>query len=937
MILQSLIARLLEKEISVSTDGIELTVRAAPGVLDNDTIALLKTWKQALIAALQDGTAMLSGSASAATKITSAMLPLIALEQEAIDRLVGQVPDGVGNVQDIYPLAPLQEGILFHHMLDTTGDAYLLRTVLGFEARPQLDAFLHALQIVIDRHDILRTAIHWRDLPQAVQLVQRRAPLPRHELGFLSLQELLAHTDPATQRLDLQRAPLLAAYIARDPLTHQWRLSLLTHHLVCDHITLEVIIAEIQAVLQGHADQLPPSLPYRNFIAHMRAVSTEAHETYFRQQLGDLSEPTAPFGLLAIRDDDTSPITEVKSVLPPVLCAQLRQLARQHGVSPAVLFHVAWAQVLHSCDGGREDVVFGTVLSGRMQGGAGVGTAVGLFINTLPLRISLTGLSVRDAVTQMAVQLGELLRHEQAPLTLAQRCSGVPATQPLFGALLNYRHSAPADTHPGALLGMELLLSEERTNYPVSMCVDDFGEQFGLKAICQGIAPERMLGYFQSAIEAVVQTLEQTPERPLVELDVLPAAERQQLLVDFNATARDYPHDRLIHQLFEEQAARTPQAIALVCDTQTLTYAELDARANRLAHFLIGLGVGPEDRIAVCLQRGPALIEAMFATLKSGAAYIPIDPHYPEDRLLHLLNDSAPKLVLTQLQLRDTAAYAPAQVVVMDAADTIEKLERHPVSNPLAHATTFTASRLAYVIYTSGSTGLPKGAMNHHRGLVNTIHDFISRFEIGPGHRMLQFASSSFDASIVEIMVALCSGAALRLIPTGKLLAGEALREVLADGITHALLSPTSISSLTENSKIGELQVLISCAEALAPSLAMRWAADYRLLNAYGPSETAICASTFDCTGMSSKESIIPIGKPFSNTQIYLLDAAQSLVPLGATGEIFISGVGVGNGYLNRPELTAERFLPDPFSDQPDARMYRTGDLGRWRPDGTLE
>ncbi|MBD2826377.1 non-ribosomal peptide synthetase, partial [Xenorhabdus sp. 5] len=376
------------------------------------------------------------------TVLTPDLLPLVTLSQTEIDSIVETVAGGAVNVQDIYPLAPLQEGILFHHRMQEQGDTYLLNNLVAFDSRTRLDAFLGALQQVIDRHDILRTAICWQGLNQPVQVVWRQASLPVNTFvptsGGDVLAQLQAHTNPRLRRLDLSQAPLFAADIAHDPTSHEWLLALSFHHLVGDHMTLALIVDEIRLLLEDRTEELSHPLPYRNFIAQTLSVPDSVHEDYFRVQLADIDAPTAPFGLLN-RQNDEEDIAEARLPLDITLARAIRSQSRRLGISPSVLFHVAWAQVLAQTSG-RDDVVFGSVLLGRLQGYAGADQVMGMFINTLPLRVSLAGHSVLEVVQATYRNLTALLEHEQAPLTLAQRCSGVMPPMPLFSALLNYRH-----------------------------------------------------------------------------------------------------------------------------------------------------------------------------------------------------------------------------------------------------------------------------------------------------------------------------------------------------------------------------------------------------------------------------------------------------------------------------------------------------------------
>ncbi|MDF0605131.1 amino acid adenylation domain-containing protein, partial [Neisseriaceae bacterium TC5R-5] len=561
-------------------------------------------------------------------QITPAMLPLVTLSQSEIDQIAAKVTGGMANIQDIYPLAPLQEGILFHHLLGGEGDPYLLHVMMAFDSRERVEGFLQALQQVIDRHDILRSAMQWQGLARPVQVVHRCAPLPVRELTLSlegdALQQLRELTDPRCTRLDITQAPLLAVSLAEDPASGEWLLALLQHHLVSDHLALEIMLNEIQAFLAGEGASLPSSLPYRNFIAQVRSVPLAVHEAYFREQLSDIEEPTAPFGLLDVQGDGTE-VSEASLTLDRPLAEAVREVARQQGVSVAVLFHVVWAQVLAQCSN-RDDVVFGTVLLGRSQGVAGADQVLGLFINTLPLRVQLGARSVRQVVQDTYQRLSTLLTHEQAPLALAQRCSGVAAPLPLFNSLLNYRHSQ-GDEASQSWEGMRLVSAEERTNYPLCLSVDDLGMGLALTAQSSGgVAPERLIAYAETALCKLVIALRNNPEQAIQQLSILSTREREQVLVDFNATTAPYPQHALIHQLFEQQVARAPAAIALRYGNEELSYGELNRRANQLAHRLIALGIRPDDRVAICVERSLEMVVGLLGILKAGGAYVPLDP-----------------------------------------------------------------------------------------------------------------------------------------------------------------------------------------------------------------------------------------------------------------------------------------------------------------------
>ncbi|WP_032618929.1 condensation domain-containing protein, partial [Pseudomonas syringae] len=375
------------------------------------------------------------------TQLTPDMLPLVELSAAQIELIAAAVPGGAANIQDIYPLAPLQQGILFHYLLDHEGDAYLVRSMIEFDSRARLDAFLEGLQTVINRHDIMRSSVHWSGQPKAVQVVHRQAQLPVHTLTLTQEEDALSQldrlTDPRHMRLDLQQAPLMRACIARDPHSECWLLALMDHHMISDHVTQEIVLEEVRLLMQGQGADLLTAQPYREFVAQTLVTPSEAHEAYFKRRLADVESPTAPFDLLEVQVDGNG-IEEADVLLDDDLNELIRAQARARGIAPAVLFHVVWAQVLARCTA-RDDVVFGTVVTGRLQGTAGAERAMGMFMNTLPVRVQLAAQGAHELVMATHRDLSELLAHEQAPLALAQRCSGVATAVPLFTTLLNYR------------------------------------------------------------------------------------------------------------------------------------------------------------------------------------------------------------------------------------------------------------------------------------------------------------------------------------------------------------------------------------------------------------------------------------------------------------------------------------------------------------------
>jgi amino acid adenylation domain-containing protein len=887
--------------------------------------------------------------------IVPSMLTLVELQQEQIDAIVERVPGGAQNIQDIYPLAPLQEGLLFHHVLQERGDAYVLPALLSIDSRSGVEEFVAALQAVIDRHDILRTAVLWEGLIRPVQVVYRRAAVSVEYVelqgGRDALEEMRERMEPARSWMDVQRAPLIRLQVAREAGSERHYVLLQSHHLIDDATSLRSALRELSAIMAGRAQELPEPVRYREFVA--RALGREKQEQaeeFFRRKLRDVQEPTAPFGLLNVHGDG-SQIRESHQELDAGLSRRVRRVASEQGVSTATIFHAAWALVV-SRTSAREDVVFGSVLLGRMQGSRNADRAVGMFINTLPLRLQLQGKSARDLVHSTHQELMELLEHEQASLVSAQSCSGVGAGLPLFSALLNYRHSAPTAAEsdaPELLGGIRIVQVQERTSYPVTVSVDDLGEGFGLTAqVDERLEADRVLGYVEQAVRSLVQALEGEPQRLVQELTILPESERKQLLEGFNETAREYDREGLIHELFEEQVRKSPDAIAVVYEGEHLSYGELNARANQLGHYLYGLGVRPGQRVALCLERSLEMIVSVLGILKAGGAYVPLDPQYPVERLAYMLSDSAPVAALTHTpvsaRLAAALSFAQQHSVPMIHVDTdTPRWTGNSRENPDPRALGLTSRDLAYIIYTSGSTGNPKGIVVSHRPVINLIQWVNETFQIDSADCLLFVTSICFDLSVYDIFGTLAAGATIRLVDEDTLNDPRRLAQILAtEAITFWDSAPAALQMIVpflqaSRAQHPKLRLIFNSGDWIALSLPEQMRALFpqaRFISLGGATEATVWSNWYEVHTVDPHWKSIPYGVPIQNARYYILDQHLQPVPIGVSGDLYIGGECLANGYTDE-KLTCERFIPSCFV--PGERIYRTGDLARYFGQGTIE
>ncbi|WP_127956884.1 non-ribosomal peptide synthetase [Serratia microhaemolytica] len=846
------------------------------------------------------------------------------------------------------PLSVQQQWLWLLSQLEGNNSTYNIPGGFVLKGTVNQHHLFQALSLMAKRHWMLRTAFGVDASGEVYQylLEQNYVDYCYHDLSarqvdICSVENLDQVAQPILQlAFDLYQGPLWRAHLLRLR-EHEHFLVLSFHHIIFDGWSLGVFVRELFEIYQQLgantlAGEPEARLQYYDYVAWQKAQFTaeqQQRERVFWQR--SLVEAPVALALPADCDGHSLAHTEqsstgrlVSDLLPNEMLLQIKTLAAQESTTPYAVLMAAYMVLLHRYTG-VDQLTVGTPVSGRSL--ADTHGLIGLFINTLPIRTQLAAADTfRDVLRQVRDNSLEAFAHANLPfnqIVEAVSSERSAVNPPLLQSFFAYQN-AIADLSVDGVDVSYHHIETGRAKFDFSLEV--FESQGGVA--CQfeyntGLfSHARIVGLAEHFATLLASALSE-PDSTIGYLTLLPDADYQQLL----SLAGDVGERTLttLPALFEAQLKGCADTIALRYGDNTLTYGELNLRANRLAHRLIEQGVAPEQRVALCAERSIELIVAMLAILKAGGVYVPLDPAYPTERLRYILQDAEPLLLLADEH--GIAALEPHDVPTLLLEPAL--FDRGNQLDPVIP--TLTASNLAYLIYTSGSTGQPKGVMIEHHSLVNLIVAQAETFSVTAQSRVLQFASFSFDAAVWEWAIALCHGATLCLAAREALLPGEPLMHTLkCNQISHVLLPPSALRYLDRDALPDSLLLVVG-GEACPVALAQHWSQRQRLFNAYGPTETTVCASIYPC--LASCHDPLPIGKPIANTQIYILDQRQQLVPLGATGEIYIGGAGVARGYFKRADLTAERFLPDPFSTEPGARMYRSGDLGRWRADGHLE
>lgn len=871
----------------------------------------------------------------------------------------------------VFPTSFAQQRLWFLDQLAPGNPFYNVSTALHLTGSLNFTALKQTFNEIVRRHETLRTRFVMVE-QQPVQAISPSLtiPLPLIDLRNFDSPERSTRmqqivTQEAQDPFNLTTGPLLRVKLLQLD-EAEYLLLLNIHHIVADGWSIGVLIKELGVLYKALAgdkrcltttdsvSRLLPELPIqyadfaqwqREWLQGVAANGTsplQSQLVYWQKQLNGISVLNLPTDRLRSAVPSYRGAKQFLE-LPHSLTQALEALSYQEGVTLFMTMLAAFQTLLYRYTQ-QEDIAVGSPIANRNR--SELEGLIGFFVNSLVLRTDFSGkVTFRELLNRVREITLEAYSHQDLPfekLVEELHPERDLSYHPFFQVVFSLQNT-PIETLELSGLTLSLFEFDSKTakldlEFHLWQDLESLkGQMVYSTDLFDDKSITRMLGHFQTLLESIVAN----PEQRISDLSLLTGQERQELLIDWNDTKRDYPENKCFHQLFEAQVQETPDAIALnarsanalVFDDEQLSYKELNIRSNQLAHYLKKLGVVPDVLVGICVERSPEAIVALLGILKAGGAYLPLDPSLPQERLKFILEDAQVSILLTHCSL------APLKkgdwgdllsIVYID--EDWATITQHSQENPTSCVT---FDNLAYVIYTSGSTGKPKGVLLQHRGLSNLAASQIEVFNIQPINRILQFASLSFDASIFEIVMALQTGATLYLANKESLLPGQALLNLLREkAITHVTLPPAVLAVLPTES-LPALQTIICAGESCTNDILKRWwNSQRRFFNAYGPTEATVWSTVAEISTMSEKP---PIGRPIANTQIYILDKYLQPLPIGIIGELYISGEGLAQGYLNRPELTIEKFIPNPFSDKKGARLYNTGDLARYRTDGNIE
>ena len=857
-------------------------------------------------------------------------------------------------IKNIYPLTPMQAGLLFNALIDKKSEAYFEQMVLSIEGSLDIDVFEMSFNRLIERYDILRTVFMYDGVKQPLQTVlnERHAKIYFEDISQMEEVEKVSFIEEfkrkdMERRFDLTKDILMRISVLQTG-KEAYKVLWSYHHILMDGWCLGIITKEFFSIYQALKGNKPLSLgtvyPYSNYIRWLEKQDKEEASLYWKEYLEGYERQAVLPKQRSMAEKDGYKLEEVSFMIDERLTKGLEAVAERNQVTLNTLFQTIWGILLQRYNN-VEDVVFGSVVSGRPHEVADIENMVGLFINTIPVRIKCNKTQSFSGLAKQ-IQESAFLSQKYNFFPLYEIQSNTGLKQGLVNHIMafeNYpveKEFENIDGKQGVKFSINGIEVHEQSNYNLNIIIIP-GNEIRVRFNFNGYEYDRFFikeieGHFKKTVQEIVKN----PDVLVQDADILTEEEKRQILFDFNNSIVEYQKDKTVQELFEEQVEKTPDNIAVVFESEQLTYRELNEKSNRLARILRKKGVKPDSMIGLIAERSIEMITGIFGIIKAGGAYLPIDPGYPEERIKYMLEDSKTNILLKYHSIANKAAFE-GEIIDLDD-DMPDKEDASNLSNENK------ANDLVYVIYTSGTTGKPNGVMIEHKNVINLITGLVKsvygRYDVFMNIALV--APYIFDASVQQIFASLLLGHKLFIVPEKARMDGKSLLQYyiknsidISDGTpTHLRIISDNISSIKKDMGIKHF---IIGGEALpgkvVEELSNKFNGDMPdITNVYGPTECCVDSTAYLIKyGDTYERAVIPIGTPLANERIYILGENSKIVPIGVTGEIHIAGKGVGRGYLNNPDLTVKRFVPDPFTF--GEKMYRTGDLARWLPDGNIE
>lgn len=841
-----------------------------------------------------------------------------------------------------FPLSSLQQGFLFHSLYDQQNNLYCNQVQMTLQEKIKPAQLERAFNELIARHDVMRANFNLEENNLEIH-PKVTIKITLHDLTNKNDTDQKRHTEnflisDKKVGFNLKKPPLIRANLFKIS-SQEFLFVMSYHHALFGGPSALMLVTELfkiyDAAVTQQAINLPKSANYEHYINYLKNYDPKEAEEYWRKQLSKFTEIAA----LPNFHQSTNKKVSAKEVcfkFSNQLTQQLKKFAHAQHITPNIVCQTVWSLLLARYTG-TQDIVFGVV---RELPRNKLKNLAGLFINTLPLRLHITGkTSGYECLQKMREQNQQLPNFINTPLSEIQQWCKLPPGTALFATVFDFKPQSPNAMIKGLWPQRSLHFSND-TNYP--LFIEVFGEDTALQGriSSNGQYEKKFLNQISQHFQNLVNNLISSPEKPVVKLPYLSRAEEKKILIDWNKTEAVFPRDKTLHQLFEEQVVKTPDKIAVIYDDQKLSYRALNQKANQLAHYLKKQNIQPETIVAICIERSLEMIIGILGILKAGGAYLPIDPDYPHARIQYMLEDSASPILLTQNRLKTALSTGLKKIkrlpkiICLDSNWTA--IAKEKTENPINLAK---PDNLVYVIYTSGTTGKPKGVCNTHQGLVNRISWMQSKYTLQNKDRVLQKTPLTFDVSVWEIFLPINYGAELVIAkPEAHINPDTLIKTIKNQKISVIHFVPSMLAQFLGNANVSHcktLRMIFSSGEVLSQSLQKHYLTKLHipLINLYGPTEASIDVTYYECNKILQHGGSL-IGKPIANTKIYILDELLQPVGIGISNELYIEGAGVARGYLNQPKLTKEKFIQNPFGP---GKLYKTGDIGRWLFDGNIE